>query len=384
MVKLFALMSLFAGMGSGEYRIAKETPVPERVAPTPYAADGVEAKAAAIANSEDAAKIKYAYAEINRLRAQLADAVGRLEESRRDHDGLRAMSNDQDAELTRALRINGALLKNLSERDQAVAASNKAKAAGEIQINDLKNSSARAWGYCTILALGLIVVLIFVMSFTDWFRAIMARLPDKEKDDRIAELEIELSKRLEAVIDLDLLTVRYAASRVKRKRAGKMVAELLRDKSLAAQRNCGLLDQIDRLARQFNGLRLVDLRFRDGRIEVLQRLLEDADLKIAARDEDVKRYVNFQDGSERTIERITFDAFEMLNRVVELEKIVVSLRQALDKANGTIAALNGGIAQGKASPGEVLPEDDKTPPVTIGDAAAIIDEAERNALRGNR
>ncbi len=321
MVKLLALVPFLVSFGPGEYRIAQETPAAERVAPTPYSANAA-VKTPPAENAEAAMRIRYAYAEISRLRAQLADATGRLEESRRNFSALDADAKERAAKITNAENRNGELHKQLIDQQSRIIAAVAAKNEAEAKVDELKNSANRAWVYCLLLGLACVSLVFYALSLYDSLQAIMVRLPEKSKDDQIAALQIELDKRANAVINLELLKEKYAAARAKSKRAGERVSKLLQLQRLSTQtalaRINGLLGAIDRLAVQLNALRLADSIVYKDRIRVLEERLEGADLKLEARLEEIGRFVNFQAGSERTIERITLEGFEMLGRIALL------------------------------------------------------------------
>jgi chromosome segregation ATPase len=372
MVKLLALVPLLV---SFEHKAAQETAVPPAgIAPTPYPAVAA-VKPAASANEEAATRIRYAYAEINRLRAQVADLSGRLDESRANYVTLDSVSDAQAARISKREAQIESLQKEIASLTGKFVAARTEKRLVETKIAGLEASVSSAWTYCLLVGLAFVVLLLYGTKYADSFRAILARLPDKEKDDQIAALQIELDKLMNAFSELKAYKALYEKSRDKRKRAGAMIADLIRCQYLASRRIDDLLNQIDRVAVQFNGLRLADLRFRDGRIEALQRMLEDAGYKLEARDEVIMRLINFQNGSERTIERISLEAYEMACRIAELEEIVAALRQTLVEANETIAVLNGGLAAPATLPAttEEMPT---APPI---DPAVALAEAELTA-----
>ena len=316
MVKLLALVPVLVSLGSGDHRTAAETTPAERVAPTPYIGDTITKPASEAKDPETAARLKYAYAEIFRLRAQTAEVAGRLEESRNNFAGLDAAAKDHAAKIAAAEKRYDELQKRLAEQQARMIAAVAEKTEAEARVGGLKNSSDRVWVYCLLLGIACIALSFYTLSLRDSFRAIMARLPDKDKDDKIVELQSRLDE-----------------SQVRRKRAGMMVNGLL--KRIHLIELC-LLETTE----YSNGVKLLH----EKRINELVDQLEKADR-----------------GTQ-----------EKTGRNAELEATVEDLRRSLIEANETVAAHNGGK---DPSASALMPVAETSAPAVEAAAVPALDEA---------
>jgi hypothetical protein len=352
MLKLLALVPLLMNTGGNYYRIAQENNMAPGVsAPSPYTtvstATPAEAKSSAATDDQAAARMRYALSEIARLRNQLDVATGRLDESRRNYAGLNEISDEQAKKIDAAEKRNEELQNELAKQRDKLTAIVVEKKEAELKNVGLEESRNRAWVYCLLVSLAFAVVLMYGLSFSDSFRAILGRLPDKDKDDRITELETELNKRIDHINALELIRERFIRSKASRKRAGKMIS--------------GLLRHMDRLATQINSLRLTDIHLRDE--------------WIAARDEEIARLVALQQGSDEAIKRAIAEAQETNDELADLRSTITELRTLLADANRTIEAHNEATAAPDAVPQTI----DEIPTMPIVDQAALLAQAALNA-----
>jgi len=352
MLKLLALVPLLMNTGNDHYRIAQETNMAPGVsAPSPYATISApmstETKPPAAKTDEATARLRYALSEIARLRNQLDATTGRLDESRGNYAALDAVSVEQADRISKADARSEELRKEITVLHGKLATVVAEKRDVESRIIGLEASRNNAWVYCLLVSIAFAAVLLFVLSFSDSFRAILARLPDKEKDDRIAELEIELARRIDRILILESLNARASRLGNKSKRAGRLIA--------------GLIKHMARLAVNINLLRLDDIQSREE--------------KIAARDAEIDRLVALQQGSEKAFEEAIAEAQSVNDKLMGLESAMVELRTQLTGANETIEALNGGTLKVGAVPQSV----EETPTVPIVDQAALLEAAARTS-----